>query len=86
MKRLKKNYLIVVVDPEDEEVAGIFLAPEDKFPPMNLIQPEEAEQEEDAGPDFYYPEDREHLHELRRKAMERERKKRFQERMLRWMM
>ena len=84
MENLKKDYLIIVVDPEEDEVVGIFIAPEDKFPPMNMMQPpgmdpmqpEVEVPEPEDGPELYYPQDRELVRELRRKAMERERKKR----------
>ena len=99
---LRKDYLVMVLDPEEDEVIGIFLAPEENFSLKSLMQPVEMNQmqpedmdpilpeaeepEPEDGPDFYYPQDRELVRELRRKAMERERKKSFQERMLKWMM
>lgn len=85
MKSLKKDYLIIVVDPEEDEVIGLFIAPEEKFIQLNQVQLPETENAVESGPDLYYPEDREHLRELRRKAKEREQKKRIQERILRWM-
>ena len=86
MQSLKKDYLIIVVDTEEDEVIGLFVAPEEKFFQLNQVQLPETEKTVEPGPDLYYQEDREHLRELRRKAKEREQKKRIQERMLRWMM